>query len=404
MRFVDEAAIIVRSGKGGNGSASLKRAKNLPKGGPDGGDGGKGGDVIFRASTRLLTLYDFRVRSMFEAENGVNGKGQDKYGRNGEDLVIEVPVGTMLLEIPAGSGRDAAGRPNVESSADSGGDTAGASGGASEPVLLADLSRPDQEFVVCPGGQGGRGNLHFKTSTNRAPKHAETGKPATEKRLLLRLKVLADAGLLGLPNAGKSTFLSAVSAARPKIAAYPFTTLVPNLGVVEDQNSRRLVIADIPGLIEGASQGLGLGYQFLKHVERTRFLVHILSGLDADPENPEAGYAMLNEELRLFDPELAAKPQIRVINKTDVLDPERLAALRANAPKDILFVSALTGDGLPGLLAEMWRRFDALSPAPVVNEDGSEIEAPDWTGQETGQGTGDRTAEKAAERTGEDEA
>ncbi|MDQ7834716.1 MAG: GTPase ObgE [Humidesulfovibrio sp.] len=354
MRFVDEASIIVRSGKGGNGSASLKRAKNLPKGGPDGGDGGKGGDVIFRASNRLLTLYDFRVRSMFEAENGVNGKGQDKYGRNGEDLVIEVPVGTMLWDMTEDE---------------------------DEPVLLADLARADQEFVVCPGGIGGRGNLHFKTSTNRAPKYAEPGKPATEKRLMLRLKVLADAGLLGLPNAGKSTFLSAVSAARPKIAAYPFTTLVPNLGVVEDQNSRRLVIADIPGLIEGASQGAGLGYQFLKHVERTRFLVHILSGEDADPENPEAGYAMLNEELRAFDADLAAKPQIRVINKIDVLDPERLAALRKNAPGDILFVSALTGEGLDKLLAEMWARFDALSPAAELNEDGSEIEAPDWAGE-----------------------
>jgi len=354
MRFVDEASIIVRSGKGGNGSASLKRAKNLPKGGPDGGDGGKGGDVIFRASSRLLTLYDFRVRSMFEAENGVNGKGQDKYGRNGEDLVIEVPVGTMLWDMTEDE---------------------------DEPVLLADLARADQEFIVCPGGIGGRGNLHFKTSTNRAPKYAEPGKPATEKRLMLRLKVLADAGLLGLPNAGKSTFLSAVSAARPKIAAYPFTTLVPNLGVVEDQNSRRLVIADIPGLIEGASQGAGLGYQFLKHVERTRFLVHILSGEDADPENPEAGYAMLNEELRAFDADLAAKPQIRVINKIDVLDPERLAALRKNAPGDILFVSALTGEGLDKLLAEMWARFDALSPAAELNGDGSEIEAPDWAGE-----------------------
>lgn len=360
MRFVDEASIIVRSGKGGNGSASLKRAKNLPKGGPDGGDGGKGGDVIFRASTRLLTLYDFRVRSMFEAENGVNGRGQDKYGRNGEDLVIDVPVGTMLLDV-------------TENSADS--------EGGGESVLLADLSRPDQEYVVCPGGIGGRGNLHFKSSTNRAPKHAEPGRPATEKRLLLRLKVLADAGLLGLPNAGKSTFLSAVSAARPKIAAYPFTTLVPNLGVVENGAGRRLVIADIPGLIEGASQGAGLGYQFLKHVERTRFLVHILSGEDADPENPEAGYAMLNEELRAFDEELAAKPQIRVINKTDILEPERLAALRKNAPKDILFVSALTGDGLPALLAEMWRRFDALSPASESETGGTEADEPDWAGE-----------------------
>ena len=361
MRFVDEAAIIVRSGKGGSGSASLRRAKNVPKGGPDGGDGGKGGDVIFRASTRLLTLYDFRVRSMFEAENGKNGKGQDKYGRAGEDLVIEVPVGTMLLEAA-----DVSGASDVSGEGESGAGSAG--------TLLVDLSRPNQEFVVCPGGIGGRGNLHFKTSTNRAPTHAEPGRPGQEKRLLLKLKVLADAGLLGLPNAGKSTFLSAVSAARPKIAAYPFTTLVPNLGVVEDEGGRRLVIADIPGLIEGASQGAGLGYQFLKHVERTRFLVHILSGEDADPEDPEAGYAMLNEELRVFDAELAAKPQIRVINKIDILEPERLQTLRANAPTDVLFVSALTGEGLPELLDEMWRRFAAMSPPEADNADSADLD------------------------------
>jgi len=326
----------VRSGKGGNGSASLKRAKNLPKGGPDGGDGGKGGDVVFCASQRLLTLYDFRAQRLFEAENGQNGHGQDKYGRGGEDLIIEVPVGTQVF---------------LENEDEEG------------YTLLADLRRANQRFVACPGGEGGRGNLHFKTSVNRAPKRAETGKLGQEKRLRLELKVIADAGLLGLPNAGKSTFLSAVSAARPKIASYPFTTLTPNLGVVESDDGRRLIIADIPGLIEGASQGLGLGHKFLKHVERTRFLVHILSGDDADPENPAAGFAMLDEELRAFDPELADKPQIRVINKIDILPEDRLAALRANAPADVLFVSALTGLGLPELLADMWRRMDEAAEA-----------------------------------------
>jgi GTP-binding protein len=336
MRFVDEASITVRSGKGGNGSASLKRAKNVPKGGPDGGDGGKGGDVVFRASPRLLTLYDFRAQRLFEAENGDIGRSQDKYGRGGEDLIIEVPVGTQVfLENEGGEGY----------------------------TLLADLRRAGQQFIACPGGEGGRGNLHFKSSVNRAPKKAEAGKPGQEKRLRLELKVIADAGLLGLPNAGKSTFLSAVSAARPKIASYPFTTLTPNLGVVESEDGRRLIIADIPGLIEGASQGLGLGHKFLKHVERTRFLVHILSGDDADPENPAAGYAMLDEELRAFDPELADKPQIRVINKIDILPAERLAALRSNAPADVLFVSALTGLGLPELLAEMWRRINEAAAA-----------------------------------------
>ncbi len=334
MRFVDEAGIVVRSGKGGNGSASLKRAKNMPKGGPDGGDGGKGGDIVFRASQRLVTLYDFRAQRLFEAENGVNGSGQDKYGRAGADLVIDLPAGTQIYEEDEDGGR----------------------------VLLADLKRVDQTFVACPGGEGGRGNLHFKSSVNRAPKFAEKGKPGEEKRIRLVLKVIADAGLLGLPNAGKSTFLTAVSAARPKIAAYPFTTLVPNLGVVQRADGSRLIIADIPGLIEGASAGLGLGHKFLRHVERTRFLVHILSGEDADPENPAAGFAVLDEELRAFDPELADKPQIRVINKIDILPAERLAALKSSAPADVLFVSALTGEGLDALMAEIWRRMDACAP------------------------------------------
>jgi len=349
MRFVDEASIVVRSGRGGRGSASLRRAKNVPKGGPDGGDGGKGGDVIFRASPRLLTLYDFRAQRLFEAENGGNGQAQDKNGRGGEDLYIDVPVGTQVfLDDEDG-----------------------------ERTLLADLKRVGQQFTACPGGEGGRGNLHFKSSVNRAPKRAEPGWPGQEKRLHLELKVIADAGLLGLPNAGKSTFLTAVSAARPKIASYPFTTLTPNLGVVEalepSMAGRRLIIADIPGLIEGASEGLGLGHKFLKHVERTRFLVHILSGEDADPENPAAGYVMLDEELRAFDPELAEKPQIRVINKIDILPAERMAALRANAPADVLFISALTGEGLPELMAEMWSRMG--DAAADEDEDGGDADA-----------------------------
>lgn len=343
MRFVDEATIVVQSGRGGSGSASLRRARHVPKGGPDGGDGGKGGDVVFRATSRLLTLYDFRTQRMFQAENGLNGKGQDKYGRNGEDLVIDVPVGTTLLEVDED--------------------------GVEKPV--ADLTNDGQEFVCCAGGIGGRGNLHFKSSINRAPKFAESGKPGEERRIRLELKVIADAGLLGLPNAGKSTFLSAVSAARPKIASYPFTTLAPNLGVLEDIHGRRLIIADIPGLIEGASSGLGLGHKFLKHVERTRFLVHILSGEDADPENPAAGFTVLDDELRAFDPELAEKPQIRVINKIDILPAERLAALRANAPADVLFVSALTGEGLEPLLDDMWQRMETMDETPEPAPDDS---------------------------------
>ncbi len=355
MRFVDEATIVVRSGQGGRGSASLRRAKNLPKGGPDGGDGGKGGDVVFETSPRLLTLYDFRAQRRFEAENGGHGQGQDKNGKGGADLVIEVPAGTQIFL----DDED-----------------------AEAPALLADLKRQGQRFVVCAGGEGGRGNLHFKSSINRTPRFAEPGKSGEEKRLRLELKVIAHAGLLGLPNAGKSTFLSAVSAARPKIASYPFTTLTPNLGVVEATDARhagrRLIIADIPGLIEGASEGLGLGHKFLKHVERTRFLVHILSGEDADPANPAAGFGLLDDELRAFDADLATKPQIRVINKIDILPADRLAALRENAPAGTLFVSALTGEGLNELLAEMWRRMgddddiadDAADTAPGTVDGG----------------------------------
>ena len=344
MRFVDEATIVVRSGKGGSGSASLMRARHVPKGGPDGGDGGKGGDVLFRATTRMLTLYDFRVKAQFDAENGLNGKNQDKCGRNGEDLLIEVPVGTMLM---------------LKNEDDT-------------ETPIADLTSDGQEFIACAGGIGGRGNLHFKSSTNRAPRFAEPGRPGEERKLRLELKVIADAGLLGLPNAGKSTFLTAVSAARPKIASYPFTTLTPNLGVLEDVLGHRLIIADIPGLIEGASAGLGLGHKFLKHVERTRFLVHILSGEDADPENPAAGFTVLDEELRAFDPELAEKPQIRVINKIDILPAERLAALRANAPADVLFISALTGEGLDVLLKDMWQRMETMDEALLAAEEDDE--------------------------------
>lgn len=337
MRFVDEATITVRSGKGGNGCASLRREANRPKGGPDGGDGGKGGDLIMRASTRLVTLYDFRLRRLYEARNGQPGMGRDKYGKAADDLYIDLPVGTLIYEVTEDEN------------------------GESHETLLADLVSDGTEFVICKGGEGGRGNIHFKTSTNRTPRFAEEGKPGEEKHLRLELKVLADVGLLGLPNAGKSTFISQVSAARPKIAAYPFTTLVPNLGVVEDENFKRMVIADIPGLIEGASEGQGLGHTFLKHVERTRFLVHILAAEDLNRENPLDGYDMLNEELERFNKDMSKKPQIHVINKIDTLAPEELEQLRqACGDEQVFFISALTGQGVDALLDEMWRQLRAL--------------------------------------------
>lgn len=322
MRFVDEARISVKAGHGGSGSVHFRREKFIPKGGPDGGDGGNGGSVILRADGRLLTLYDFRLKRHYAAQNGQNGMGRQMYGRKGEDLVLHLPVGTMVY---------------VES--------------GDEEHLLTDLSEPDQEFVVAKGGRGGLGNIHFKSSTMRAPHFAQPGEPGEEYTLRLELKILADAGLLGLPNAGKSTFLSKVSAARPKIASYPFTTLVPVLGVMihPDDPGRRLVIADIPGLIEGASQGQGLGLRFLKHVERTRFLVHILSVEDVDRDDPWAGFRLINDELASFDPELAEHEQIEVINKIDLLTDEELTALRERAKADgrhIFFISAEKGIGL----------------------------------------------------------
>ncbi|MGE4553949.1 MAG: Obg family GTPase CgtA [Desulfovibrionaceae bacterium] len=430
MRFVDEAVITVRSGKGGRGCASFRREKFIAKGGPNGGDGGKGGDVVLRASGRLVTLHDFRLKRLYEAKNGQPGMGKDRYGKAADDLVLELPVGTLVYEIltpseaedadpavvralpdaPAheaehggargaadgaahGAADDAADKadrevydgdePDYDEEPGCGdvgedlGDPAPASDadadaapdpdaprGAVPERLLADLTHDGQEVMVCKGGDGGRGNLHFKTATNQAPRYCEPGWPGQEKRLRLELKILADAGLLGLPNAGKSTLISAVSAARPKIAAYPFTTLTPNLGVMENEIGERLIVADIPGLIEGASQGVGLGHTFLKHVERTRLLIHVLSAEDMGGDDPFAGFELVNEELRRYSADLARKPQVLVVNKIDLLEPERLAELRAAAKAAGIrphFISALRGDGVPALVADLWRRHKALA-------------------------------------------
>ncbi|MGL1861638.1 MAG: GTPase ObgE [Pseudodesulfovibrio sp.] len=333
MRFVDEATIKVRSGKGGNGCASLRRAANLPKGGPDGGDGGKGGDVVFRGTNVLMSLYDFRLHRHYFAKCGESGMGGDRYGKAADTLYVDLPVGTLIYEI-----------------------TEHEDGTVTEE-LIADLVSHGTEIVIVAGGRGGRGNLHFKTSVNRTPRTAEDGFPNEEKRIRLELKILADVGLLGLPSAGKSTFIAQVSAARPKIAAYPFTTLVPNLGVIEDDDYERMVIADIPGLIEGASEGRGLGIQFLKHVERTRFLLHILAAEDLNRENPIDGYDMLNQELREYSTELNEKTQIKVINKIDTLDEEELAEIKAKIDatgEKVFYISALTGEGVDNLLTTMW--------------------------------------------------
>ena len=336
MRFIDEAHISVKSGKGGAGCVSFRREKFIPRGGPNGGDGGEGGNVIVKTSERLLSLYDFRLKRRYEAENGQPGQGSQMHGRDGNDVVLELPLGTLVYEITPEGER-----------------------------LLADLNTFDFNKVVAKGGQGGKGNEHFKSSTMQAPRFAQPGEPGEELSLRLELKILADAGLLGLPNAGKSTFISKVSAAKPRIAPYPFTTLTPNLGVMldDDDYERRLVIADIPGLIEGAHAGQGLGHRFLKHVERTRFLVHILSAEDITPEDPWAGFRLINEELTLFEPRLAERRQIEVVNKIDLLDAEALQVLRDAAVasgRRIFFISALNEEGLDELKEAMWNLNDNL--------------------------------------------
>ncbi len=349
MRFVDEAVITVRAGKGGNGCVSFRREKFIPRGGPDGGNGGGGGSVIFRASRRLLSLYDFRLKRLYEAKNGQPGMGSQCDGKNAEDLVLDLPEGTLIFEVTDEGSR-----------------------------FLADLGEAGAEYVAAHGGRGGKGNEHFKSSTMRAPRFAQKGEPGEEKTLRLELKILADVGLIGLPNAGKSTFISAVSAARPKIAAYPFTTLIPNLGVVIDERDpdKRLVIADIPGLIEGAHLGAGLGTRFLKHVERTRFLIHLLSAEEvADPESHPnevfSGFDLVNEELERFDPTLSERRQIQAINKIDLLTPEKLERLRAFAQsqgRELFFISAKDGIGLEAVLEVMWQMHETLARnAPLLS-------------------------------------
>ena len=322
MKFIDETIITVQSGSGGKGCVSFRREKFIPRGGPDGGDGGKGGDVVLVTTLRKRTLYQFRFKSQFKAKNGSHGQGKQKTGKTGQDLVIEIPPGTLVCDADSGQ-------------------------------ILKDLIEPGEKFVLLKGGRGGQGNRRFKTSTRRAPRFAQPGEPGENKKLKLELKLLADVGIIGLPNAGKSTLITALSSARPKIGDYPFTTLTPTLGVVATDWGDPFVVADIPGLIEGAHKGAGLGIRFLRHIERTRILVHLIDVSTVDRDNPLADYHTINNELDMYNRRLAQKAQIVVLNKLDLPEArEAVEAFQAAAQElETLQISALTGRGVDSLIS-----------------------------------------------------
>jgi GTP-binding protein len=341
VQFIDEATIQVKAGDGGNGSNAMRREDNVPRGGPSGGDGGDGGSVVMVADHQLGTLLDFKYRRHYKAPRGEDGRPKDQYGKTGEDMVLRVPVGTVVYDADSGD-------------------------------LLADLSHDGDRFAVAAGGKGGRGNIHFKTPWNQAPRNAEPGTPGEERTLRLELKLLADVGLLGFPNVGKSTFISRVSRARPKVADYPFTTLVPNLGVVRISDERTFVIADIPGLIEGAAEGAGLGHQFLRHVERCRVLLHMVEDtFTTGPErSPLADFDVINRELARYAPELAKKPQVVVLNKIDAgtegaTVEEHVAAFRARGI-ELVTMSAATGEGVPEVLERLWAHLREPLDSPAA--------------------------------------
>jgi len=323
--FIDEAKIWVRAGDGGNGCVSFRREKYVPKGGPDGGDGGRGGHIYFEAVENLNTLMDFAGKHHWQAENGRPGSGNNKHGASGQDLSIRVPPGTLIYDI------------DLE-------------------LLLKDLDEVGLKVCVCRGGRGGKGNKAFATATNQTPKHAEPGKKGQKRNIRLELKLIADVGLVGMPNAGKSTLISRCSAARPKIADYPFTTIEPVLGIVELSDFRRFVMADIPGLIEGAHNGAGLGHEFLRHIERTTILVHILDIMPTDGSDPAANYEAIRNELEQYSEVLAQKQEVIVANKTD-LDPDGEIAedLEKKLNTKVYSISAVTGQGIKELTELLWR-------------------------------------------------
>ena len=339
--FTDYVKIVIKSGNGGDGAITFRREKYVAAGGPDGGDGGRGGNIYFRVDPNANTLIDFRYTKKFKAQNGENGSGSNKYGKAGEDLYIDVPIGTIIKDAKTGK-------------------------------VVADLSKQGQIELVLKGGRGGRGNSHFATATRQVPRFAQAGEEGEEKEVILELKLLADVGLLGFPNVGKSTFLSRVTDARPKIANYHFTTIEPNLGVVKTKTGDSFVIADIPGIIEGASEGIGLGIQFLRHVERTRLLLHVIDVSGIEGRNPVKDYYTINEELKKYSEKLSKKKQIIVANKVDIMQDDtgfkELEKIAQKENLEIYKISGVTGEGVSELLDRVSSILKTLPKEEIVEE------------------------------------
>ena len=333
MQFIDEVKVYIKAGNGGAGCVSFRREKYVPRGGPNGGDGGRGAHITFLASSDINTLLDISYQQQYRAEKGQHGMGKDRHGKNGKDIVISVPPGTLIKDADTGE-------------------------------ILSDLTAEGQEFISAKGGRGGMGNTHFKSSTRQAPKFAQPGEPGEEKNLILELKLLADIGLIGLPNAGKSTLISVISSARPKVADYPFTTLIPALGVVQYGDYDSFVVADIPGLIQGAHKGSGLGFQFLRHVERTSMLLHLVDVSETVEEDPVENFEKINNELSLYNPELLKKPQAVAGTKLDIKGNgkrlDRLALYCKDKQYDFLPVCEVTGQGIKELINYLGKQHNIL--------------------------------------------
>ncbi len=334
--FIDYVKIHCRSGKGGAGSVHFRREKYVPNGGPDGGDGGRGGHIILRGNQQLWTLLHLKYQKHIQAENGANGQGNNKKGPDGKDVVIQVPLGTIAKDAETGE-------------------------------ILAEITQHGEEKILLKGGRGGLGNWHFKTATKQAPQYAQPGEPSQEKWIVLELKVLADVGLVGFPNAGKSTLLSVISAAKPEIAPYPFTTLTPNLGVVKYKDFQSFIVADIPGIIEGAAEGKGLGLRFLRHIERNSLLLFMVS---AESESISKAYKILLKELQKYNPELLEKPRVLAVTKIDLLDELRLQKLKKTLPKNVpsIFISALTNQNIETLKDFLWEQLSQANVSFITNK------------------------------------